>query len=247
MNFSNILQRLQPVTLWLIVANVAVFLFTALCEVFASPTSALADPAWLLGMHFWKGDAFSPFQFVSSMFVHAGFLHLFFNMFTLYMFGPWIERVAGKWRFLLFYFVCGLGGGLCQELAWQFSWQDIAMPLTNGSSITGAQAAAVGHGLLNDFCNNLVGVGASGALCGVMVAFAYFFPNVPIYFFFIPVPVKAKWATLGFFVLSLLLGVSNAIPMIGHFAHLGGLLFGGLVVLVWHFTGLKKRKFYPNA
>ena len=243
MNFQDIKRHVTPATLWLLIINIVMFVATVLLE-----WVGVADLRWWLGAHFWKGSAFAVYQLLTSMFMHADLMHLFFNMFALFTFGPWVERAFGTKRFLLFYFVCGLGAGVVQELVWQYTWQGMVVPIemtSNGVTktveMTISQVLAVHPEWQGQILNELCAIGASGAMFGVMLAFAVCFPNVPLYLFFIPIPIKAKWAVLGYGVLELFFGVSGTFSGVAHFAHLGGLLFGGLMILIWLKTGTLKR------
>ncbi|MBK6936675.1 MAG: rhomboid family intramembrane serine protease [Chitinophagaceae bacterium] len=180
-----------------------------------------------------NADKFQPYQIATHMFSHApppSFYHILFNMFTLWMFGRILENVWGAKRFLFFYFVSGLGAAAlhlgiqyfrCQELLQAFNANDIAAVEKN----IGAAAPALG---------------ASGAIMGVMAAFAYLFPNTKLYIMLIPFPIKAKWAIIGFAALDLFGGVAQISgDNIAHFAHLGGALTGFLLVLYWNKTNRK--------
>ncbi|GAB3007070.1 rhomboid family intramembrane serine protease [Niabella terrae] len=153
---------------------------------------------------------FRPWQIVTHMFAHAPsgslmFFHILFNMFTLWMFGRILENVWGSKRFLIFYMICGLGAAAA-HLAMQY--------------------------LLGD---DTLAIGASGAVFGVLVAFALTFPNTELYLMFIPVPVKAKWAILGLIALDLFGGVSRySGDNVAHYAHLGGALTGFILLKIWN-------------
>lgn len=130
-------------------------------------------------------------------------MHLAFNMFGLWMFGRVVERQLGSQRYAIYYAVCVLGAALLHLLA----------------------SAMAGH-------NNFT-VGASGGVLGVLLAFGVMFPDVKMVIFPIPLPIKAKWAIVGFVVISVALGVTDTVPGIAHFAHLGGMLFGWLLLSYW--------------
>lgn len=159
------------------------------------------------------GLGFQPYQLATHMFTHAGLMHIVFNMFGLWMFGRVLENVWGPKRFFLFYIICGVGAAAA-HLAVQY--------------FTGGYSAAVG---------------ASGAVMGILAAFAYLFPNTELYLMFIPIPIKAKWAVLGMVLLDLVGGVGQVTgDNIAHFAHLGGAATGFILVLIWNKTN--RRKFY---
>jgi membrane associated rhomboid family serine protease len=176
---------------------------------------------------------FKPYQVFTHMFAHAplpGIYHILFNMFTLWMFGRVLENVWGPKRFLTFYIVCGLGAaalhlGLqyfrCEQLLDAIKANDQAAFDKNFVVLAGA-------------------LGASGAIMGVMAAFAYLFPNTELYIMFLPFPIKAKWAMLGLAAIDLFGGVSSISgDNIAHFAHLGGALTGFIIVLTWNKTNRK--------
>jgi len=179
---------------------------------------------------------FQPYQIATHMFAHspATFFHIIFNMFALWMFGKVLENVWGPKRFLLFYILCGVGAAACHLLI-----QYLQMP----ELIQAIQT----YGIRSPEASNLFGVlspalGASGAVMGIMAAFAYVFPNTELYIMFIPVPVKAKWAVLGYVAIDLLGGLGVYTDNVAHFAHLGGAITGFIIVLIWNKTG--RRRFY---
>jgi membrane associated rhomboid family serine protease len=155
---------------------------------------------------------FEPYQIATHMFTHSPqlFFHIIFNMLGLWMFGKELENRWGPKRFLTFYLICGVGAAIA-HLAVQY--------------LTGNGAAAVG---------------ASGAVMGVLAAFAYLFPNTTLFIMPIPFPVKAKWAVLGFIAFDLFSGVTGRGDNVAHFAHLGGALTGFILVLIWNKTGTKR-------
>jgi len=180
-------------------------------------------------------EKFQPYQIATHMFTHSpsSIFHIVFNMFTLWMFGRVLENVWGAKRFLLFYIICGLGAAAlhlgiqylrCQQLLDAIDANDIAAIQAR----IGAVAPAVG---------------ASGAIMGVMAAFAYLFPNTELYIMFIPFPIKAKWAMLGLAAIDLFGGIAKVSgDNIAHFAHLGGAITGFLLVLYWNKTN--RRSLY---
>ncbi len=177
-------------------------------------------------------EKFQPYQVVTHMFAHApdNFLHILFNMFMLWMFGRVLENVWGPKRFLIFYLACGIGAAAfhlgmqyirCQQLLQDFDQHNV---LAIAQHIGAASPA----------------LGASGAIMGVMVAFAFLFPNTQLIIMPIPIPVKAKWAITGFVALDLFGGFSQVgKDNIAHFAHLGGALTGFIIVYVWNKTNRK--------
>ena len=246
MQYSNksFLGSIAPVTGHLLMINVILWLAAV---VFLRMN--IIDLNQLLGLHFWKASDFHIWQPFTYMFMHdtSGFTHIFFNMFSLWMFGSMLERVFGSKRYLLYYIVCGLGGALAQELVWQLSWGDILMSSVTGPAATSLdsiiEALNTGHGpfTLDEFYGSLLTVGASGAVFGILLAFGMVFPNLPLFLFFIPVPVKAKWVVIGYGLLELYFGISGNQPGVAHFAHLGGMVAGILLILYWRHTGVLRR------
>ena len=224
-------------------------------------TLALGDPAYkMLSMYFPENPNFQVWQPVSHMFMHGGFMHIFFNMFALYSFGSALESIWGSKKFLFFYISCGLGAALLHTGINYYYFQDgINSLMGQGFSKTEILAVLNGKGndqivpILNspgfqNFVSAYFGtvVGASGAIYGVIVAFAFMFPNAELALMFIPVPIKAKYFVPGLVLVDLYLGVSGKSIFgggggIAHFAHVGGALFGFLIMWYW-----KKNQFNNN-
>lgn len=200
------------------------------------------------GLYFMGSEKFQPFQFLSYMFLHGDITHLFFNMFAFWMFGNAIENVWGAKKFVIYYFVTGIGAAFLHQLV-QFIESEIIINemLANGISMD----------IINDIINTQMDkygvtnlfpreklvtlvstyhaptVGASGSVFGVLLAFGMLFPNSLIYLYF-AIPIKAKWMVIGYGALELWAGIS-ASPgdNIAHFAHLGGMLFGFILIKMW--------------
>ena len=202
-----------------------------------------------LGLHFWQGSNFNVAQLITYMFMHdtGSILHIFMNMFMLWMFGSMLERVLGSKRYLFYYISCGIGAALLQELVWQFSWESILLGYVGNPVGVSANdiinAVNAGHAAftMNDFYNSLVTIGASGAMFGLLVAFGLLFPNLPMYVIPFPFPIKAKWMVIGYGLLELFLGVSHASPGVAHYAHLGGMIAGAIMILYWKHNGTLTR------
>ena len=177
-----------------------------------------------LGLHFFKASGFHLYQFITYMFMHANFGHLFFNMFALWMFGNTLENLWGSKRFLLYYMVCGIGAGLCQELVQYIQYTTTLADYANVN--LGGQIVP-----MDTYLNMMTTVGASGAIYGLLLAFGMTFPDARIYVYFL-IPMKAKWFVIIFAVIELLLGFQG-VDNVAHFAHLGGMLFGLLLILYW--------------
>ena len=212
----------------LLIINVLMFLATITLERFN------IDLTDILGLHFFKASDFRIYQFVTYMFMHANFTHLFFNMFALWMFGNTLENIWGSQRFLLFYMVCGIGAGLCQELVQYIQY---STTLANYATVdVGSQVVA-----MSTYLNMMNTVGASGAVYGLLLAFGMMFPDSRIYLYFL-FPIKAKWFVIGYAVLELVSGLTGG-GNIAHFAHLGGMLFGLLLILYWKKHGVEGPNF----
>ena len=174
---------------------------------------------------------FKPYQLVTHMFMHGDFFHLFFNMFTLWMFGCVLENVWGSKKFLLYYFVTGLGAAFLHMLVQQIEYVYLADAVNQG-----VQGARMSLKMLLSTPT----VGASGAIYGVLLGYGMLFPNNIIQMIFPPIALKAKWFVLIFGVMELVMGLSNSGGNIAHFAHLGGMIFGLILILYWK----KKNKLY---
>ncbi len=236
---------IPPVTKNLLVINIMLWLVEFIFPGFAERTLLPR-----LGLHYIGSDLFNPAQLFTYMFLHdpSGITHIFFNMFSLWMFGRILERVWGGKRYLLFYLVCGVGAAFAQEAVWAMTWrheyiQGIAalngLTYDHMQQIVDQATAAGDSGFLAgmaDMKSRMMTVGASGAIFGLLLGFAFVFPNMPLYLFFIPVPIKAKYMVIGYAVLEFLFGVQGG-GTIAHFAHLGGMLFGLAMMLYWKRKG----------
>lgn len=203
----------------LLIINVLFFLATMAADVVLR-----IDLKDYLGLHYIGASDFQPYQLVTYMFMHGDFGHLFFNMFALWMFGNTLENIWGPNRFLLFYFACGIGAGLVQELVQYIQYATTLQGYAN-----------VNMGGLSQYLNLLTTVGASGAVYGILLAFGMMFPNSTLYIYF-AIPIKAKWFVLIYGIIELFAGFS-AVDNVAHFAHLGGMLFGLILILYWKKKG----------
>ena len=178
-----------------------------------------------LGLHFFLASDFNPAQLITYMFMHANFQHIFFNMFAVWMFGPLLENVWGSKRFLFYYVLCGIGAGLTQEVV---QYAEYVMTWSNYASVD------TGTGIIpmEQFLNYLTTVGASGAVYAILLAFGMLFPNNQMFVFPIPFPIRAKYFVIGYAALELILGTFSN-DGIAHFAHLGGMLFGFVLIIYW--------------
>lgn len=208
----------------LVIINVLFFLATKAAE-----TVLRIDLSDYLGLHYIGASDFQSYQLVTYMFMHGSFGHLFFNMFALWMFGNTLERIWGPNRFLLFYFVCGIGAGLAQELVQYIQY------LTTLQGYDNVRIAANHIIPMSEYLNMLTTVGASGAVYGILLAFGMMFPNSTIYIYF-AIPLKAKWFVLIYGVIELFAGFTS-VDNVAHFAHVGGMLFGLILILYWKKKG----------
>lgn len=204
-----------------------------------------------LGLHLVGASGFNPIQLITYMFLHSqqSMLHILFNMFSLWMFGRILEHTWGSKRYFMFYMVCGIGAGIVQEAVWLLTWKhDYIAGIAPLNGLTYDHMAdivnqAIAKGdteFLNAIAlmkNTYLTIGASGAVFGLLLGFAMTFPNMPLYLFFIPVPIKAKYMVIGYAVLEFFLGVNGG-GTIAHFAHLGGMLFGLFILLYWKKKGM---------
>ncbi|MBQ4280247.1 MAG: rhomboid family intramembrane serine protease [Rikenellaceae bacterium] len=184
-----------------------------------------------LGLFFWQSDYFRPYQLITYMFLHGSIGHLFMNMFALWMFGRSLEYDLGPKRFLIYYMVTGIGAALIQL---GVNWIEISSLHHSIMTDGGTQQDIIRLGQMI----NGVTIGASGAVFGILLAFGMLHPNVGIFIFLIPIPVKAKYFVIGYGVLELLSGVVGTSPGIAHFAHVGGMLWGYLLLRYWKKRGL---------
>ena len=182
----------------------------------------------ILGLHFFLAKDFAIYQLFTYMFMHGGWMHLFSNMFALWMFGCVVERVWGAKKFLFYYILCGIGAGIVQEIV-QYVELYLMQPEGIGffslpSLLTEQDAIAL---------NVWTTVGASGAIYAILLAFGMLFPEDRVFIFPLPVPIKAKWFVMIYVVLELVMALGTTGDDVAHFAHLGGMLFGFLLIWYW--------------
>jgi membrane associated rhomboid family serine protease len=232
---------LPPVVKNIIMINVLMILAN-----FAASSVFGVDLNGLLGLYFPASEQFKPLQIVTHMFMHGGFMHIFFNMYALFIFGPILEGVWGPKRFLIFYMVCGLGAALTHETVIFFQYSHLIQNLSpeNIQAVITEGTAYLHQGkVFTDpdmqslqILLNTPTVGASGAIFGVLLAFGVLFPNTQLMLLIPPMPIKAKWLVLGYGALELVLAVTQPGSDIAHAAHLGGMLFGYLLIRYWRKT-----------
>lgn len=215
------MNNLPTVTKNLLIINVLCFFGMLVAKRYG------IDVENLLGLHFFLASDFNLSQLISYMFMHANFQHIFFNMFAVWMFGRVLEQVWGPKRFLTYYLICGIGAGLIQELV---QYLEYAFTLSNYDSVNLGIAGGIIP--MEEYLNMMTTVGASGAVYGILLAFGMLFPNSQMFIFPLPFPVKAKYFVIGYAVLELFLGLGGG-DGVAHFAHLGGMLFGLILIIYW--------------
>lgn len=216
--------RITGVVKHLLIINVLMYLGTILLGEPSNPLDLINQretdfSLWgrfQLAMFFPASDYFRPFQLVTHMFMHGDPMHLFFNMFALFIFGPALEASWGPQRFLKYYFITGFGALLLHLFV---RWVEIAY--------LGESPYAV----------NVPVLGASGAVFGLLAGYAMLFPNNRLMLLFPPIPIKAKYLVLGYAAIELFMGLGSFQTGVAHFAHLGGALFGVLIILYWRNRG----------
>ena len=238
---NSSLTGLPPVVKNIIILNVIMLLLTmAVKALWGTDLNAI------LGLYFPESDYFRSWQIVTHMFMHGGFMHLFFNMFALFMFGSVLERVWGPQRFLLYYLVTGVGAAFTHEFVQWLQYSKAMAALTpeqlqyvydSGTELisSGRNFSDAAMGKLN-MVINIPTVGASGAVFGVLLAFGVLFPNTQLMLLFPPIPIKAKYFVLGYGAIELYLAVTSPGSNIAHAAHLGGMIFGYILIRYWRKT-----------
>lgn len=240
---------MRPITRNLLIINVIVYMLQLVCD------GRGIDLTAVFGLHFYLADDFAIWQPLTYMFLHGSFSHLFFNMFSLWMFGSIIEQTMTARRYLTYYLVCGVGAALCQWL-WQTGEY---FYLGLGALPTGVPINFVGYGMatLGEFLSlpMWTTIGASGACFGILLAFGMTFPEHRIMLIIPPIPMKAKYFVWGYGLIELFSAFASN-GNVAHFAHLGGMFFGWLLIRHWrkawqqqnnpfrgwqHYTGPRQR------
>ncbi len=213
---------MPPVVKNLLLINVLMYIITMITGNFMYGNFAL---------FYFDSPLFKPYQLVTHMFMHGGFTHILFNMYTLYIFGCVLERVWGSQKFLFYYFVTGIGAALLHMGVMWLQLQGYIADLNAGDMFARAEIEAL---------LTTPTVGASGAIYGLLLAYGMLFPDNIMQLIFPPVALKAKWFVIIFGALELLLGLSGRGGNVAHFAHLGGMIFGFFLILYWK----KNNKMY---
>ncbi|MCG8340280.1 MAG: rhomboid family intramembrane serine protease [Cytophagales bacterium] len=254
------MQRLTPIVKNILLLNIGLFLIQSFLGV------NLVD---ILGLRYIASDHFKPYQFFTHLFVHADFMHLFSNMFTLFMFGAILENTLNSRRFLMFYIITGLGAAVLYSFIYYFEVNKIeiayhAYLADPGPEHFNTYLSQFSQGAYKEFYDfstiffdhandtkyiaeskviaqklyelkaNIPIVGASGAIFGILMAFAMLFPNVELFLLFLPIPIKAKYFIALFGTYELYAGLQkNPSDNVAHFAHLGGILFAYFFIRWW--------------
>lgn len=234
MNYRPTSNTLPPVVKNLLIINVLMWLATIVLKMRGVQ---LID---ILGLHYFQSLDFRPYQLVTHMFMHddSSPLHLIFNMFALWMFGRVLESVWGPKRFFIYYFVTGLGAAALHSFVNFMEFQHVA------SRLSPETVQMVLNRLIERTADPDViklasivytpTVGASGAVFGLLLGFGMLFPNTQLMLLFPPIPIKAKYFVIGYGAIELFSGIANTGSNIAHFAHLGGMLFGFIMIKYWN-------------
>ncbi len=212
---NGFLANVPVVTKNILIINIIMFAATLICDKMYDNRMLESNIMGIFACYSPESSLFKVWQPITYMFMHSGFFHILFNMYTLLMFGSIVENILGTRKYIVFYVICGLGAAALHFLI---------------AELIGDQ--------------NIPMVGASGAIYGVLIAYAMLFPQSRMTLIFPPVSLSAKWMVVIFAGIELLTGVTGTIEGVAHFAHLGGMLTGFLLIVFWRLTGVlfdKKR------
>jgi membrane associated rhomboid family serine protease len=215
-------MQMPPVIKTLLLLNVAAYLIDSLLA-----STMGIEIAKIFGLYYVQHPDFRLYQLLTYMFMHEGFIHLFFNMFALWMFGNVIEQVWGPKKFIFYYICCGIGAGFVQEVVQYgtYMYEGLAAyQYVNTGSVQMTTDA---------YINLWTTIGASGAVYGILLAFGMIFPNERLFIIPFPFPIKAKWLIVGYFAIELFSAMSAPGDGVAHMAHLGGMLFGWILIRYW--------------
>jgi membrane associated rhomboid family serine protease len=271
-------SMLPPVVKNLLILNGLFFLAT-----FGLGSAFNIDLTDILGLHYFAAQDFKPYQIITYMFMHGSFMHIFFNMFALWMFGYVLENFWGPKRFLIYYVVTGIGAAIVHYAVFYFELRPVLEAINTYLADPGhlqleyflaeayvpvreqsvqafvaqyntlaatdmQQAVQYSVQFVQEYREHLLNapvvVGASGAVFGILLAFGMIFPNTTIYIYF-AIPIKAKWFVILYGALELVSGITNSGSNVAHFAHLGGMLFGLVLILLWKRQARRNRN-YPH-
>lgn len=227
---TDFLKSLPKITKALLIINIIFFVLALIVPTLNQ----------LLALYYFESPFFKYFQIVTHIFMHGGLTHLLFNMYALAVFGSEIEKKLNSNQYLFLYFFSALGAWLLHMAVIWYQLSDIPAEIISKMQTEGAELLANGKnysdlylGGINAKINGAI-VGASGAIMGVLAAFAYLFPNSELSLIFFPVPIKAKYFVPVYMAIELFLGVNNfQWDNIAHFAHIGGAIFGLVTILVF--------------
>lgn len=215
------MNNIPSITKNLLIINVLAFFATWVFE------KQGLDLTATFGLHFFMAKDFSFYQLVTYLFMHGSFMHLFFNMFAVWMFGTVMERVWGPKRFLIYYLVCGIGAGIIQEGVQYINYANENLAAYDFVMISSGRITT------EAYLNLWTTVGASGAVYAILLAFGMTFPNERMFIIPFPFPIKAKWLIGGYIVIEVWSALNTPGDGIAHMAHLGGMLFGFLLIRYW--------------
>jgi len=265
-NSFNPSSGMPPVVRNLLIANIALFVLMTVGE-------SIPDFDFIqkLALFNWHSEYFKPWQLITHLFMHGSFMHIFFNMFALWMFGTVLEQYWGSKRFLIYFMITGIGAAFLHLFTSYMMLNDIRENMHFYQSHAGyrlfewftsqylpgsyvdsglnkfmvdwyydmynPQYIAESKRLVNEIYQmrmNIPTVGASGAVFGLLLAFGMLFPNTVLMLIFPPIPIKAKYFVIAYGAIELYLGLRNNVDdNVAHFAHLGGMLFGFLLIRYW--------------
>lgn len=242
---QSIFRNMQPVVKNLLILNLLFFLAKFVFE------QKGIDLGYHLGLHYFTSDQFQPYQLATHFFMHADFRHILFNMFAMVVFGNMLERVWGGKRFLIFYFATALGAAFLHQLVQGIEYYQITGTFFPDHEYINSLFSIKGDSVYFDKINRELfpvyanlkhyAVGASGAVFGILVGAAMYFPNTEMMLYF-AFRVKLKWIALGAGVYELFSIIQdNPADTVAHYAHIGGALFGFIIIKVWQ---RKNNQFY---
>ena len=237
-NFGSAFRGTPPVVKNLIILNVLFYLAT-----FVLGRSFNIDLTQKLALHYPASELFQPYQFITHMFMHGSTWHILFNMFALWMFGKMLETVWGSKRFFIYYFFTGLGAAALHTFVQWIEVASLKSQMTPEQIETVYQQGYTAFSQGKNFVDPLMGklnlliniptIGASGAVFGILLGFGMLFPNTQLMLLFPPIPIRAKYFVIIYGVLELVLAFTQRGSNIAHFAHLGGMIFGFILIKYW--------------
>lgn len=237
---NNLFGNLPTVTKNLLIINIICFIGSMIFK----------QASTFFGVFYPDSPFFKIWQVITYMFMHGGFAHIFFNMFALVMFGGVIERILGSKKYLNYYLISGLGALVLQYGIQAIEVYNIAGTVRASQFLNfnfTSGMVSTNLPISKDQLDTLLSiygtplVGASGAIYGLLLAYGYLFPNAEIMLIFLPIPIKAKYFIPILIVIEIFLGFSNSGGSIAHLAHVGGALFGFILLKIW---GIRRTNYY---